>query len=284
MMGNRSVVQSLALVMAVLLAEAAQAQASDTRPATVDDLDCKALDFSLANADLITPGKIDTARILKAFTPDMIQRMQRSSKVDPNGLCHYRDINRALPRPTRRRVIFFGDSITEQWKMGAPELFTGDVIDRGISGQNTTQMLLRFRQDVLDLHPRVVHIMGGINDINTPVGTSLTQANIESMVDLAKAHGIVVILGAITPSSRFWLFPEVKPAPRIAALNAWLKDYARSKGMIYVDYHTPLADGEQGLRADLGDEGLHPNRLGYAVMTPLAKAAIARALDERPSH
>lgn len=281
-MSNKTALMFAGLAMVALLSGGARAQAPDARPAAVDDLDCKALDFNLTLAELITPGKTDTAQVMKLFTPDVMQRMQRASKVDPNGLCHYRDVNKTLPPPTRRRVIFMGDSITEQWKMGAPDLFTGDVIDRGISGQNTTQMLLRFRQDVLELRPRLVHIMGGINDIANPTGTSLTRANIMSMVELAKANGITVILGAITPSSRFWMFPDVKPAPAIAALNAWMQDYARANGLIYIDYHTPLADDAQGLRASLGNEGLHPNRLGYAVMTPLAKAAIARALSGTP--
>jgi lysophospholipase L1-like esterase len=271
-------VLAIAVTAGMLFVRQVHAAAAQLPPVSVEDLNCEKLDFNLANPALIEPGKFDSAQFMKGFTPEMAARLQLSSRIDPNGLCHYRDANRTLSASSSR-VVFMGDSITEQWKMGAPDLFTGAVIGRGISGQNTTQMLLRFRQDVLDLDPKVVHIMAGINDINIPSGTTLTKSNIMSMVDLARSHGITVVLGAITPSNHFWLFPDLKPGPQIVALNTWLKDYARRQGVIYVDYYTPLADRSQGLRADLGNEGLHPNRNGYRLMTPLAKAAIARALQ-----
>jgi lysophospholipase L1-like esterase len=203
------------------------------------------------------------------------------SKLDPEGVCRYRDENKALPPATRRRVVFIGDSITEAWRPSVPQLFTGDVIDRGVSGQTTTQMLARFRTDVIALHPAVVHIMGGINDIHNPPGTALTRSNIESMVELARAHGIQVILGAVTPSSFLQGSPDLAPGPRIVWLNRWLRDYAARNGLIFVDYYAPLVDAKLGIRDGLSNDGLHPNRRGFELITPLARAAIRRALSRR---
>lgn len=225
---------------------------------------------------MLTPGKRDLPRL--AITPEMRARFRDMLDRDPAQLCRYREENRALPPATARRVVFIGDSITEGWKAGAPGLFSGDVLDRGISGQITDQMLLRFREDVLDLHPRVVHIMAGINDINTPAGSPLTLSNIRSMIELAQTNGVRVVLGSITPSARFWPNPEVKPGPQIVELNRQLQALAAAKRVIFVDYHTPMVDGALGIRDDLSNEGLHPNQNGYDVMTPLASAAIARAL------
>ena len=203
------------------------------------------------------------------------------SKLDPEGLCRYREENAALPPATPGRVVFIGDSITEAWRPSVPQLFTGDVIDRGVSGQTTTQMLARFRTDVIALRPAVVHIMGGINDIHNPAGTALTRSNIESMVELARAHGIKVILGAVTPSSFFQGSPDIAPGPRIVWLNRWLRDYATRNGLTFVDYYTPLVDGKLGIRDGLSNDGLHPNRRGFDVITPLARDAIRRALARR---
>lgn len=203
------------------------------------------------------------------------------SKIDPSGVCWYREQNKTLPPATRHRVIFMGDSITESWKPAIPELFTNDVIDRGVSGETTSQMLTRFRADVIDLHPAVVHIMGGINDIHSPPGTALTRSNIESMVELARAHGITVILGAAPPSSSFQGTPDPESAAHVAWLDAWLRDYAAKEGLIFVDYHTPLADETLGIRDGLSNDGIHPNRRAFELMTPLAREAIARALRSR---
>jgi lysophospholipase L1-like esterase len=203
------------------------------------------------------------------------------SKIDPSGVCRYRLENRSLLPATDHRVIFIGDSITEAWKPSVPSLFTGDVLDRGVSGETTTQMLARFRTDVIDLHPAVVHIMGGINDIASPPGTALTRSNIESMAELARAHGITLILGSVTPSSFFQGSPELKPGPHIVRLDRWLRDYAAKNDLIYVDYYSPLQDGKLGIKDGLSNDGLHPNRRGFEAMTPLARAAIANALKKR---
>ena len=197
--------------------------------------------------------------------------------------CRYRRENAILPDASRRRVVFLGDSITELWKELDPGFFTGDILDRGISGQTTPQMLVRFRADVLDLHPHVVHIMAGTNDLAGNTGpTSLVRirGNIESMVELARRHGIRVILGSIAPATRFPWRPDVEPAGSIRAMNAWLRDYAMHEHLLFVDYYSVLSDRDGSLKASLSDDGVHPNAAGYAAMRPLAEAALRQVLPQ----
>ncbi len=273
------------LVPAVLLCCPVPVAAQSTpaeRPGSVDQLDCARLDIDLASVgpDLIKPGIVDPRKAFgeaMAGHPEMRERFAKAQALDPNGLCHYRDANKRLPPRGASRVVFMGDSITEIWGKATPGLFGPSVINRGIAGQNTAQMLARFRHDVVDLKPTVVHIMGGINDINTPSGTTLTLSNIQSMVDIARANGIRVILGSITPSSHFWMFPDLAPSATITALNRRLKAYAQANNIAYVDYYSVLTDAKGGLRTPLSNDALHPNANGFALMTPLAKAAMARA-------
>ncbi|MCT8000917.1 SGNH/GDSL hydrolase family protein [Sphingomonas sanguinis] len=197
-------------------------------------------------------------------------------------LARYRDDNAKLGAPVagQPRVVFMGDSITEGWVGKMPQFFTPGRVGRGISGQTTSQMLLRFRQDVIDLHPTVVQIMAGTNDIagNTgPTTDAQVQGNIMSMVELAQANGIRVILASIPPADHFEWKPGVKPAPRIAAMNAWAKDYAARIGATYADYWSVLHVGD-ALNPAFGTDGVHPNAAGYAAMAPVADAAIKRAL------
>ena len=196
-------------------------------------------------------------------------------------LNRYRAANAALtPTPGHPRIIFMGDSITQGWFDRVPAFFTPGRIGRGISGQTTPQMLVRFRQDVIDLKPAVVHIMAGTNDIagNTgPMSVEESKATIMSMAELARAHGIRVILASIPPADHFPWKPGLVAAPRIATMNAWLKDYAARTGATYADYWHVLHDGD-ALRADYGTDGVHPNEAGYAAMAPVAEAAIKAAL------
>lgn len=256
-------------------------QAQHKQPRSLGDLPCPPMPVvSPQRMALIVEPKPRITKTPPASEADRVSYM-RWSKIDPDGVCRYRQENRSLPPATDHRVVFIGDSITEAWKPSVPSLFTGDVLDRGVSGETTTQMLARFRTDVIDLHPAVVHIMGGINDIASPPGTALTRSNIESMVELARAHGITVILGSVTPSSFFQGSPELKPGPHIVWLDRWLRDYAAKNSLIYVDYYSLLQDGKLGIREGLSNDGLHPNRLGFEAMTPLARAAIADALKRR---
>jgi lysophospholipase L1-like esterase len=202
--------------------------------------------------------------------------------LDFADLAHYSAANAALPAPGPvRRVVFMGDSITESWATVNPEFFKHPgFIDRGISGQTTPQMLVRFRQDVIALEPAVVHILAGTNDIagNTgPMELSTTEANIASMVDLARAHGIRVVLASTLPAADFPWRPGLEPGPKIVALNAWLAHYAQKARITYVDYYSALSDGALGIRGSLATDGVHPSLEGYRVMEPLAEAAIREA-------
>lgn len=193
-------------------------------------------------------------------------------------LGRYQDANARVTGPVK--VVFMGDSITQGWFDMVPGFFTPGRYGRGISGQTTPQMLLRFRQDVIDLHPQVVQIMAGTNDIagNTgPMTPEQTQANLMSMAELARAHGIRVILASIPPADHFPWRPGIEPAARIAALNGWMKDYAARTGATYADYWSALHDGA-ALKAAWTSDGVHPNKAGYAVMAPVAEAAIRRAM------
>jgi lysophospholipase L1-like esterase len=203
------------------------------------------------------------------------------------GRCAWRDANAKLAPPAPDRVVFFGDSITQNWQVLDPGLFSDQVVDRGISGQTTSQMVIRFQDDVIALHPAVVHIMAGINDIagNTgPTTPVWIETNIHTLVELAKAHGVRVVLSSILPSDHFAWRPEIRPAETVRALNASLKRYADAQGLVYVDYYPAMVGGRGELRAELTDDGVHPNAAGYAIMRPLAEAAIRRALAQAPTR
>jgi lysophospholipase L1-like esterase len=222
----------------------------------------------------------------QAITPEAIKAYGAynawASANDWPGLCRYHAANRELaqaagPRP---RVVFMGDSITENWRRYHPDFFSHGVVDRGISGQTTPQMVTRFTQDVIALHPRVVHIMAGTNDVagNTgPTSEDSFQANIAAMVDLAQAHGIAVVLASIPPTDHFSWRAGLKPAPEIVKLNAWLKAYAWQRGVVFVDYTPALATADGAMRAELTKDGVHPVAAGYERMEPLAMAAVAKA-------
>ena len=204
-------------------------------------------------------------------------------------LARYKEANAALvPTPGQPRIVFMGDSITEGWVSKAGAFFKPGRIGRGIGGQTTPQMLLRFRQDVIDLHPAVVHIMAGTNDIagNTgPMTPEQTQANIKSMVELAHAHGVRVILASIPPADQFPWKPGTDVAQRIAGMNGWLKAYAARSGCVYADYWSALKQSDGlGMREGLSSDHVHPTEAGYAVMAPVAEAAIKHALANPAPH
>jgi lysophospholipase L1-like esterase len=219
------------------------------------------------------------------FTVDWNKRLS----TDWPYLARYAQANRQLmPNPKHPRIVFMGDSITENWANMAAGFFTAERIGRGIGGQTTPQMLVRFRQDVIDLHPEVVHIMAGTNDIsgNTgPMTAEQTQDNIRSMVELARAHGIRVILASIPPADQFPWKPGLDAANKIAAMNAWLKAYAARSGCVYADYWSVLKQANGlGMREGLSSDHVHPTVAGYAVMAPVAEAAIKRALAMPAPH
>jgi lysophospholipase L1-like esterase len=209
---------------------------------------------------------------------------QDALENDWANLARYRDENARLAPPARNenRVVFYGNSITEGWAQRFPTMFPGKpYIGRGIGGQTTPQLLVRFNQDVVALKPKVVVILAGTNDIAGNTGPStieMIQHNLRSMAEIAKSHGIRVVLSSVLPVYDYPWLPGLEPAPKIVALNAWMKDYASKNGAIYLDYHSAMADARQGMREGLATDGVHPNDAGYRLMAPLAERAIAQAL------
>lgn len=200
-------------------------------------------------------------------------------------LGRYREENAKLapPAPGEHRVVFYGDSITDAWGRAAgTTFFPGKpYVNRGISGQTTAQMLVRFRQDVIDLRPAAVVILAGTNDIagNTGLATpAMIEDNFRSMTVLAQSAGIRVILASVLPTTDYPWHPGLQPAGKIRALNAWLKSYAASRGATYLDYYTALVNAQGGMDARLARDGVHPTPAGYAIMAPLAQQAIDQAL------
>lgn len=182
----------------------------------------------------------------------------------------------------RRRVVFIGDSITQGWRDSHPAFFADNgLLGRGIGGQVTAQMLVRFWPDVVALKPAAVHILAGVNDIAQnagPYDPAATQADLQAMTVLAQASGIAVILGAVTPVAEFPWRPGLGPTAKVRTLNAWLSSYAAQRGAVLADYTRVLDDGAGGMKTGLAYDGVHPTREGYAVMEPVALAAIASAL------
>lgn len=190
------------------------------------------------------------------------------------------NIKLGLPASNETRVVFMGNSITDSWSEIVPEFFEGKpYINRGISGQTTPQMLVRFRQDVVNLKPKVVVILAGTNDIAGNTGPStleMIEDNIASMVEIAEANGIKVLLCSVLPVYDYPWKPGINPAEKIVQLNKWIKDYAEVKNLIYVDYFTPMADERNGLRKEYSEDGVHPNKLGYEIMAPIVESAIKK--------
>jgi acyl-CoA thioesterase I len=217
----------------------------------------------------------------------------RASRVaiytdDFGQLARYRADDAVLPQPAvnETRVVFLGDSITDYWKLA--DYFSGEpyvVINRGIDGQSTPEMLVRFRQDVINLHPKVLVILAGTNDIAGVTGPTRNediQANYATMAELARAHGIRVVFASLLPVYNYT--PESKesfdlrPRERILALNQWLQDYCTKNDLVYLNYYSALVDGQGMMKRQLSDDGLHPNAAGYKIMAPLADKAIANAI------
>ena len=196
----------------------------------------------------------------------------------------YRQANATLPAPApdENRVVFYGNSITEGWAQHFAAEFPGKpYIGRGISGQTTPQMLVRFRQDVVALQPKVVVILAGTNDIAGNTGPStieMIEDNMASMAEIAKANHIRVVLSSVLPVYDYPWRRGLEPAGKIVALNAWLRSYAASHGATYLDYHSAMADERQGLKAALTYDGVHPNEAGYREMASLAEPANEAAL------
>jgi lysophospholipase L1-like esterase len=202
-------------------------------------------------------------------------------------LNYYKNDNAKLAAPAsgEKRVVFMGNSITEGWSRFCPDFFSGkSYINRGISGQTTPQMLVRFRSDVINIKPSIVVILAGTNDIAGNTGPStleMIEDNIISMAELAKANGIKVVLSSVLPAFDYPWRPGLNPAQKIAALNEMIKTYAKKTGIIYLDYYSSMVNEKKGLKDEYTYDGVHPNEAGYKVMAPLAEEAIAKALLQK---
>lgn len=232
-----------------------------------------------------SPGTIE-------FEKARADRAEGRLKEFPN-FTRYRDANAKLAAPAKdeKRVVFMGDSITDNWKLA--EYFPGRAfVNRGISGQTTPQMLIRFRPDVIDLKPKVVVILAGTNDIasyQSPTIVGDTQKNIMSMVELARANEINVVIASVLPISDYnrnragnqIIRTVQRPPAQILELNDWIKKYCAEKKLVYLDYFSATVDAKGFLKEELANDGLHPNAKGYEVMKPLAAFAIETALKKK---
>lgn len=211
----------------------------------------------------------------------------KAQAQDWPNLNKYQEENAQLKpvAPGEKRIVLMGDSITEFWSTTDSEYFIGKpYLNRGISGQTTPQMLLRFRADVIDLKPSAVIILAGINDIagNTaPVTLQMITNNIFSMVELAHANHIKVILCSVLPAYDFPWKPNQNPPQKVVDLNKMIKNYADAKGILYLDYFSAMRDERDGLKSAYSGDGVHPNKLGYQIMAPLAEKAIKEVLVEK---
>ena len=203
------------------------------------------------------------------------------AKVDDfAGLERYKAADAELAPKEKGRVVFYGDSITDAWVRNGGKFFPGKpYVNRGISGQTTPQMLIRMRQDVIDLHPEAVVILAGTNDIAGNTGPStlgMIEDNFKSMTELAEANHIRVVLASVLPAADYPWKRGMDPAPKIRELNAWIKDYCEQKKITYLDYYSAMVGPDGGMKPGISLDGVHPNAAGYAIMEPLAEQALAK--------
>ncbi|EQB07029.1 hypothetical protein L288_10345 [Sphingobium quisquiliarum P25] len=240
---------------------------------------------AMRDAILSSEGPAAMAKAAPKLLPklaDIGKEMQQRKEQDWPFLCRYRAENaKLLQSGARPAVIFLGDSITEFWSYGDPVLFGKGVVDRGISAQTSGQILLRFYQDVVALKPAVLHLNAGTNDIGGNGGPAITDDdiinNLSAMTDMAKAHGIRVVLSSILPSTASAQYQSAGQTARIVALNKRIRALAAQRGAGYADYHSVLADADGRIRPEMSNDGVHPNRRGYDAMRPIAQAALAKA-------
>jgi lysophospholipase L1-like esterase len=250
----------------------------------------KILGLILAFNCLIFEAQAQTNQATSAAPVKTMEQLQKENgqllriKNDWPNFGRYRKANETLGLPSakEKRVVFMGNSITDAWIDLSPEFFEGkSYIDRGISGQTTGQMLVRFRADVINLKPKVVLILGGTNDIAGNSGPStleMIEDNLASMAEIAQANGIKVIMCSVLPAYDYPWKPGVQPAEKIFALNLWIKDYASGHHCVYLDYYSPLADERKGMKKEYSEDGVHPNKEGYRIMEALAEKEIKKAL------
>jgi lysophospholipase L1-like esterase len=236
-----------------------------------------------SNTQPVDPAKMSA----DAAAAQQQQQLERYRKLanDYGQLSRYAAADAALPAATAadKRVIFFGDSITDGWHLD--QSFPGKgYLNRGISGQTTPQMLVRFREDVIDLHPAVVLVLAGTNDLAGNTGPETTQQiedNFATMAELARLHGFQLVFSSVTPVSSYGPAGQGmlagRPPAKILELDSWLKHYCADHNLVYLDYFPAMADGQGMMQKAISNDGLHPNAAGYTIMAPLAQAAIEKA-------
>ena len=203
------------------------------------------------------------------------------------NLGRFREDNKKIgfPAAGEDRIVFMGNSITEGWSRTDPDFFSGKpYINRGISGQTTPQMLIRFKPDVVNIKPSVVVILAGINDIAGNTGPStleMIEDNLSSMVEIAQANGVRVVLSSVLPAYDFPWRPGLEPAEKVIKLNVWIKKFAETHKCVYLDYFTPMSDEKHGLKTEYSQDGVHPTMTGYKIMEPLVEEAIKKALGSK---
>jgi lysophospholipase L1-like esterase len=210
----------------------------------------------------------------------------QAENSDWANLGYYEKRNRelGLPDENEKRIVYMGDSITEEWSNLYPEFFSGNnYINRGIGGQTTPQMLIRFKPDAIDLKPDVIVILAGTNDIAGNTGPSTVRMitdNIFSMAELAIAYDIIVVLASILPVYQYsWADDVIDPPSMIDSVNSKIKEYVENQGLVYLDYYSSMVDDQKGLKIDYTGDGVHPNEAGYKVMSTIADDIILQALD-----
>jgi len=242
-------------------------------------------------APTATPAPVQAAAPAQAatgVTPEKQIATMQAKLDDWPALGRYKAENAALAPPAagEQRVVFYGDSITDAWggRPGTGTFFPGEpYVNRGISGQTTPQMVVRFHQDVVNLRPKVVVILAATNDVaeNTgPMTPEMTMDNFRAMVEIARANGIKPVITSILPAGDFPWRKGMEPAPKIRALNDRLQAWCKAEGIAWVDYYSAMADANGAMKPGLSVDGVHPNAAGYAIMAPLAEAGIQKALGK----
>ncbi|WP_324361072.1 GDSL-type esterase/lipase family protein [Phenylobacterium sp.] len=278
------------LLAAGLLAGVAQAQTPPPLPPIAGavgmvDQPCPPGSFGRsaamkALAQALSTGVPASPEVMAAYAkegPERDRLAAWSAKNDFADLCRFRADDARLEKQGGVRVVFLGDSITELWGAADPGFFSDRIVNRGISGQTSSQLLLRFEQDVVALKPKTVHILIGTNDVagnNGPERPEDLKNNLRAMVAVAKAHRIRVVLGAIPPAAVISWRPAIHPAGQIRELNAWIAAFAKAEGEGFVDYGPVLATPEGGMKPALSRDGVHPLKAGYDLMRPIAQAAV----------
>ena len=293
-MNRRSLTTLTGAIIALSIGSTASAQAPEMTRNRMSDAPCPASDPGpppgLAQA-LLQPGAKPPPMMAQdgpgaaAALAAYLKKRDADQLRDFPNLCKYKAANAARARDGAPDVVLMGDSITENWQPGDPTLFSARIVDRGIAGQTSPQMVVRFQQDVVALRPKVVHIMAGTNNVAGNTGPSSPEDyknDIRAMVDMARHNHIAVVLASIPPAGGFPWRPDLQPAVQIPTLNAWLRDYAAKNGLVYVDYYAALVAEGGGMKSDLTNDGVHPTTRGYAVMRPLFDKAVAKALARRP--